>query len=171
VATASETRTGSEREQLMRDYLAAWNARDAERIGAFFADGAVYDDRGAGDVAHGPAGIAAHAARVHAAFPDLHFELVRAAHGEDFTAGEWTCRMTHQGEIDGLAPTGRVVESAGVDVATLDEAGRIVHLVSYYDGAAIMRDLGVLPARGSRAERALARLASLPARFRRRRAP
>ena len=52
-----------------------------------------------------------------------------------------------------------------MDVATLDEEGRITHLVSYYDGAEIMRDLGVLPARGSRAERVLAKLASLPARF------
>lgn len=73
--------------------------------------------------------------------------------------------MTHRGEIDGLAATGRVVESAGVDVATLDGEGRIVHLVSYYDGAEIMRDLGVLPPRGSRAERALARLASLKSRL------
>ena len=76
--------------------------------------------------------------------------------------------MTHTGELDGLAPSGRVVESAGVDVATIDGEGRITHLVSYYDGAQIMRDLGVLPARGSRAERALARIASLPARLRRR---
>jgi hypothetical protein len=76
--------------------------------------------------------------------------------------------MTHTGELDGLAPSGRVVESGGVDVATLDSEGRITHLVSYYDGAQIMRDLGVLPARGSRAERALAVLASLPARIKNR---
>jgi steroid delta-isomerase-like uncharacterized protein len=157
-----------ERERLMRNYLAAWNGRDAARIASFFAEGAVYDDRGAGAIARGHEQIEAHAARVHAAFPDLMFELVRAAHGDVFTAGEWRSRMTHRGEIDGLAPTNRVVESSGVDVATLDAAGKIVHLVSYYDGAAIMRDLGVLPGRGSRAERLLARLVSVPARVRRR---
>jgi steroid delta-isomerase-like uncharacterized protein len=167
MSTADVHTEGAEREKLMRDYLAAWNARDAERIASFFAEGAVYDDRGAGAVARGPAEIRVHAARVHSAFPDLHFELVRAAHGEEFTAGEWRSRMTHRGEIDGLTPTGRVVESAGVDVATLDGDGRITHLVSYYDGAEIMRDLGVLPARGSRAERVLARLAALAGRFRR----
>jgi steroid delta-isomerase-like uncharacterized protein len=171
MSAAGEARVepeASEREPLMLDYLAAWNARDADRIASFFAEGATYDDRGAGTVAHGRDEIRAHAARVHSAFPDLHFELVRAAHGDGFTAGEWRSRMTHRGEIDGLAPTGRVVESAGVDVATLDAEGRIAHLVSYYDGAAIMRDLGVLPARGTRAERLLARLASIPARIRRR---
>jgi len=152
----------------MREYLAAWNDRDPDRIASFFAPGAVYDDRGAGVVARGPEQIRAHAVSVHAAFPDREFDLVRAAHGEDFTAGEWRCRMTHRGELEGLAPTGRVVESAGVDVATLDAEDRIVGLVSYYDGAQIMRDLGVLPARGSRAERVLAAVASIPARLRRR---
>jgi steroid delta-isomerase-like uncharacterized protein len=156
-----------DRDQLMHDYLDAWNARDAERISSFFSTDATYDDRGAGAVAHGRDAIREHAARVHAAFPDLSFELVRAAHGDDFTAGEWRSRMTHTGSLDGLTATGRVVQSAGVDVATLDAEGRIIHLDSYYDGAAIMRDLGVLPARNSRAERVLTRAASVPALVRR----
>ena len=160
--------TASDRGQLLRDYLAAWTARDGARIASVFSEEAVYDDRGAGGVMRGPAQIRAHAAKVHAAFPDLHIELVRAAHGENYTAAEWRSRMTHRGEIEGLAATGKVVESGGVDVATLDPEGRITHLVSYYDGAAILRDLGVLPSRGSRAERLLVRVASLPARLRRR---
>ena len=164
----ASTELAGARQSLMLGYLDAWNARDAERIAAFFSDDAVYDDRGAGAVARGRSEIRAHAERVHRAFPDLRFELLRAAHADDFTAGEWRSRMTHRGEIDGLAATGKVVESGGMDVATLDPEGRITHLVSYYDGAEIMRDLGVLPARGSRAERLLAGLASLPSRFRRR---
>jgi steroid delta-isomerase-like uncharacterized protein len=150
-----------EREELMRAYLGAWNDRDAGRIASFFTDDAVYADHGAGATALGTEGIRDHAARVHAGFPDLRFELVRAAHGEDFTAGEWRSVMTHRGEFEGLRPTGRVVESSGVDVATLDGDGRIVRLDSYYDGAEIMRALGLLPARGSRVERAFVRAASL----------
>jgi steroid delta-isomerase-like uncharacterized protein len=145
----------------MLDYLAAWNDRDAERIASFFAEDAVYEDRGAGETLSGREGIRSHAERVHRGFPDLRFELVRAAHGDSFTAGEWRSSMTHRGEFAGLAPTGRVVESSGVDVATLDGDGTITHLASYYDGAAIMRSLGLLPARGSRAERAVVRLASV----------
>ena len=76
--------------------------------------------------------------------------------------------MTHTGEFSGLGPTGRVVRSAGVDVATLDPDDRIVHLASYYDGATIMRDLGLLPARGSRPERALVRAHAALQRVRRR---
>jgi steroid delta-isomerase-like uncharacterized protein len=156
----------SSRDELMLDYLAAWNARDAERIAGFFSADAVYEDRGAGAVARGREQIRDHAARVHAGFPDLHFELVRAAHGEDFTAGEWHSRMTHAGSFEGLAPTGRLIESSGVDVATLDERGAIVHLASYYDGAEIMRGLGLLPARGSRPERMLVQTLSALRRLR-----
>ena len=151
----------------MADYLAAWNGRDADRIASFFSDDAVYDDRGAGEVARGRKQNRDHAARIHRGFPDLSFELVRAAHGDGFTAGEWRSRMTHLGEFSGLAATGRELESSGVDVATLDDEGRIVHLVSYYDGASLMRSLGLLPERGSHLERALLRVASVIPRFRR----
>jgi steroid delta-isomerase-like uncharacterized protein len=160
MATARRTQT-IEREQLMRAYLGAWNSHDPDAVAAFFAPGAVYDDRGAGVVVKGAEEILAHVASVQAAFGDLRFELVRAAHGEDFTAGEWTASMTHSGALEGLRASGRRVTSAGVDVATLDGEGRISHLVSYYDGAEIMRELGLLPGRGSRLERALVRAASL----------
>lgn len=155
------------REALMRAYLVAWNSHDPDAVAGFFAPDAVYDDRGAGESVRGRDAIRAHAQRVMTAFPDLTFELVRAAHGEDFTAGEWRCEMTHRGAISGLAPSGRRVTSAGVDVATLDGEDRIAGLVSYYDGAAILRDLGALPPRGSLRERVLALVISAPRRLRR----
>jgi steroid delta-isomerase-like uncharacterized protein len=149
------------REALMQAYLEAWNLHDPDAVVAFFATDAVYDDRGADVVCRGIFEIRAHVAAVEAAFPDIRFELVRSAHGSDFTAAEWTATMTHEGELDELAASGRQVKAAGIDVATLDEHSRISHLASYYDGAAIMRQLGLLPPRRSRLERALLRAASL----------
>jgi steroid delta-isomerase-like uncharacterized protein len=151
----------TERERLTADYLGAWNAHDPDAVAVFFAPSAIYDDRGASELVTGREAIRAHAAAVMAAFPDLRFEIVRVAHGEGFSAGEWRAQMTHCGNLLGLAATGRRAESAGVDLATLDGDGLITHLVSYYDGAALMRDLGLLPRHGSRAERALLRLASV----------
>lgn len=155
------TVAASTREQLSHAYIAAWNSHDPEAVAAFFTADALYDDRGAGEVARGRAAIRDHAARIVEAFPDLSFELIRAAHGDDFSCAEWRCQMTHRGDFSGLGATGRRAESAGIDIATLDAEGLITHLASYYDGAAIMRDLGLLPARGSRVERALLRVASL----------
>jgi steroid delta-isomerase-like uncharacterized protein len=158
-STSEAERTA--REALMRLYLEVWNMHDPDALAEFFADDAVYDDRGAGTVARGVPRLRAHFAAVLSAFPDLHFKLRRAAHDRDFTVGEWTATMTHRGDFQGLRATGRRVSSSGVDVATLDEKGQITHLVSYYDGAAVMRALGLLPPRGSRVERAFVRAASL----------
>jgi steroid delta-isomerase-like uncharacterized protein len=152
---------GGRREAVNEAYLNAWNSHDAQAVGAFFTRGAIYDDRGASEVARGPEEITAHAARVFAAFPDLRFEIVRIAEGVDFSAGEWRAEMTHEGELFGLAATGRKLTAEGVDVATFGGDDLISHLVSYYDGAAMMRDLGLLPGRGSRVERVGLRLASL----------
>ena len=148
-------------QDLQTAYLEAWNSHDPDAVAAFFTADAVYDDRGAGEVALGSAAIRAHAARVVEAFPDLRFEITRTAAGDGFVCGEWQATMTHRGNFSGLAATGRRAQSAGVDVASLDADDRITHLVSYYDGAAIMRDLGLLPARGSRVERTLLRAASV----------
>jgi steroid delta-isomerase-like uncharacterized protein len=162
LATRATTDAGiGKRDALARDYLAAWNSHDAAAVVRFFAGDAVYDDRGAAELARGRSAIEAHVASVLRAFPDIRFEYVRIAHGEDFVGAEWTCTMTHNGELSGLAPTGRSVTSAGFDVATLGDGDLVTHLISFYDGAAIMRDLGLLPARGSRAERAFVRVASL----------
>jgi steroid delta-isomerase-like uncharacterized protein len=158
---AAQSAEKTAREALMQAYLEAWNLHDPDAVAAFFAPDAVYDDRGAGRVLAGVEAIRLHVARVQSSFPDLHFQLVRAAHGDEFTAGEWTATMTHRGELEGLRATGRRLSSAGVDVATLDSQSRIAHLVSYYDGAALMRELGLLPARGSRVERAFLRAASM----------
>ena len=157
----SDVPVGERRDAVNEAYLNAWNSHNAEAVGAFFAPNAIYDDRGAAEVARGPEEITAHATHVFAAFPDLRFEITRVAEGEDFSAGEWRAEMTHEGELFGLAATGRKLTAEGVDVATFREDGLISHLVSYYDGAAMMRDLGLLPGRHSRVERVGLRLASL----------
>jgi len=149
------------REALVQAYIEAWNLLDPDAVVAFFATDAEYDDRGAGVICRGILEIHAHVKAVASGFPDLRFELVRTAHGIDFSAAEWTATMTHQGEFEGVLATGRRVETSGIDVATLDERGQVTELVSYYDGAGIMRQLGLLPARRSRLERALMRAASV----------
>lgn len=167
MATSTETPAlHASRERLMRGYLEAWNSGDPDAVAGYFAPDAVYDDRGAAELCHGRRQIRDHVAHVQEAFPDLRFELIRAAHSEGFTVGEWSARMTHTGLFSGLWPTGRKVESAGVDVATMGSDELISHMVSYYDGAAIMRALGVLPEHGSLLERALVGAASAPRRTR-----
>ena len=151
----------ADRIELQAAYLRAWNDHDPAAVASFFTADALYVDHGAGQTASGREEILRHVETVLTAFPDLEFELLKSTHGPDFSCGEWRATMTHLGDFDGLAATGRRLESSGVDVATLNGDDRLTRVTSYYDGAALMRQLGLLPGRGSRTERLLLRAASL----------
>jgi hypothetical protein len=53
-----------------------------------------------------------------------------------------------------IEPTGKHVEVRGFDLFELED-GQIVSNTAYYDGAAFARQIGMLPADGSGADRAM----------------
>lgn len=91
-----------------------------------------------------------------AAFPDLAFET-EAIHEVDATTaiGQWRLRGTFSGaDFEGIAATGRSVDLRGVDVMTFED-GLIRHNTIYADGLRLARQIGLLPAEDSAADRAL----------------
>ena len=78
-------------------------------------------------------------------FLDIHFTVdTLTAEGDDVVV-HVTWRGTHQGEFLGLAPTGRVVQVAGAELARL-RAGRIVAAVWHHmDTLSLLRQLGAWP--------------------------
>ncbi|NAZ74860.1 hypothetical protein GTQ99_05395 [Kineococcus sp. T13] len=59
-----------------------------------------------------------------AAFPDLLMTVEETIAQEDRLAYRWTMRGTHQGEFDGIAPTGGAVTFSGITIVHLQD-GRI----------------------------------------------
>jgi steroid delta-isomerase-like uncharacterized protein len=78
------------------------------------------------------------------AFPDVHFTADVVVASEDRTAVRWTGRGTHQGELQGLAPTGLPVVFTGINVYRI-ECGQIVEGWSEPDALGLLRQLGVVP--------------------------
>jgi hypothetical protein len=78
---------------------------------------------------------------------------------------------TMLGRLDGpgFAPTGARIDVQGVDDWTFRD-DLMCRCTSYYDSLGLARQLGILPPAGSGAERALARLQGIQARWQRRRA-
>ena len=74
-----------------------------------------------------------------------------------------------RGYIDppGFAPTGERFRVDGVDLWTM-EGGRIARYRAFYDLNDLVRQLGILPPAGSRAERVTAALQRLQVRLTRR---
>ena len=90
-----------------------------------------------------------------AAFPDFEMTVDRIVAGDTTAAVQWHAAGTFTGgPFQGILPTGRRVEIRGADVMEID-GGLIRHNTIYYDGAAFARQIGMLPARGSRTDRAM----------------
>ncbi len=81
-------------------------------------------------------------------FPDFQgtIEDLFAAEGDKVVL-RFTLRGTHQGEFMGVAPTGRQVTMAGIDIFRVAN-GKIVELWSQEDMLGMMQKLGVVPEPG-----------------------
>ncbi len=63
----------------------------------------------------------------------------------DKVASRWTGRGTHDGQLMGIAPTGRRVTVPGVTVSRL-ENGKVVEEWTNWDTLGMLRQIGAVPA-------------------------
>jgi hypothetical protein len=75
--------------------------------------------------------------------------------------------LTGSFDPPGYAPTGDRIEVDGVDIFEVRD-GKITRLATHFDTMEIGRTIGLLPARGSRAERMAVRAQGLMTKVRRR---
>ncbi len=124
-----------------RQYLDAWNARDAGAIVRTFAAEGTYRDPTTGALS-GDA-IGANAQRLWSAFPDLAFDIANVVEvGAGRVIAEWIMRGTNTGVFQGLPATGRPISVPGVDVIELGADG-ITTVTGYFDSRAIPERLGL----------------------------
>ena len=90
---------------------------------------------------------------VFAAMPNAQMTIEHTIADDRRCVIQWRQRGTHDGApFLGIEPTGREIELRGVDVMEVED-GLIVRNTVYYDGAAVARGLGLMPAQDSGAEK------------------
>ena len=95
----------------------------------------------------GPDGLKRFVAMYRDIFPDIEFTVEdQVAEGEN-TATRWVARGTHQGELMGIAPTGKRVEVRAFTLHRFS-GGKIAEDWAHYDALDVVRQLGVVPNRG-----------------------
>lgn len=121
---------------------AAWNARDPDAVAAVFAEDAVLREAGREGAIHGRAAIRERAAALLCGFSDFRLERVTLVIDGDAHADRWIMTGTHDGELFGIAPTGRRVRIEGATFTRLGPDGLVTEDVHFIDMAALLAQLG-----------------------------
>lgn len=97
-------------------------------------------------------------AEMFAAFPDFEFTVDRVVADDEAVAVKWHAEATFTGSrFQGIEATGRQVLIRGCDFFEVED-GWIRRNTVFYDGASFARQIGMLPAKDSFADRAMLRL-------------
>jgi predicted ester cyclase len=73
-----------------------------------------------------------------------HCTIVEMIAEGDRVMVRWTSRGTHQGEFNGIPPTGKQVTNSGINIFRI-AAGKIVEVWDIFDRLWLWQQLGVLP--------------------------
>ncbi len=85
-----------------------------------------------------------YAASFRNAFPDLQATVEEQLAEGDKVATRFTGRGTHQGDLEGIAPTGNRMEITGIAISRI-EGGKIAEDWTNYDGLGLMQQIGAVP--------------------------
>jgi steroid delta-isomerase-like uncharacterized protein len=77
------------------------------------------------------------------AFPDINVTVEDVIVEGEKAVTRWTMRGTHQGELMGIAPTGRHIEVEGITIHRI-EGGKIVEEWERYDNLSVLQQLGLV---------------------------
>lgn len=79
----------------------------------------------------------------HAAFPDLEAEISRIMSQDDKVSFVYTLSGTHEGEFEGIPPTGQKMSAKGAAIVEVDR-GSISEYRIVFDNLGMLEQLGVL---------------------------
>ena len=123
----------------------AWNAHDADGVAACYAEDAVLYDVGLPETVQGRAAIRDSVAGYLAAFSDLHVDVRKPIVYGNRAAQEFKVTGTNDGELMGIPPTGKSATTYGCGTAEFGDDGLVHRAGNYWNAAALMQQLGVLP--------------------------
>jgi steroid delta-isomerase-like uncharacterized protein len=125
--------------------LAAWNRGDSAAVVANMADDVIWRDVALGMPLQGRPALQQAAQAYMTAFPDMRLEVSSYTIDGPRLVQEWMSTGTHQGELMGMAPTGRWIETYGALVTTCDDDGLVIEGSVYWNPLAMFRQLGLEP--------------------------
>ena len=121
-----------------------WNKGNLPVADELFSSTYVHHDASTPDVGRGPESEKKRATLYRTAFQDFRLTIEDIlAEGETVVA-RWSCRGTHKGDLNGIAPTGKQFAISGTSIARF-ASGKMVEGWINWDALGLMQQLGVVP--------------------------
>jgi steroid delta-isomerase-like uncharacterized protein len=133
-----------------RLFTELWNNGNLSVADEVFAPNYAHYDPSTPDFGRGPDSEKKRAALYRTAFPDLHLTIEDVIAEGETVMTRWSCRGTHNGDLNGIAPTGKHITITGLTVARVSN-GKIVEGYVNWDALGLMQQLGVVPQLANRA--------------------
>lgn len=127
--------------QLVRQYLAAFNDRDRERLADILAEDAV--EHGIHEELHGFQAIVDYLDGHFEAFPDYSGSTEAMVAEHDIVTVRYTAKGTHTGEYRDLEPTGHRAEWSGIAMYRIDD-GEIAEVWLEEDRLGLLEQLELI---------------------------
>ena len=94
---------------------------------------------------HGAEGAKQFITMLHNAIPDIHFVIADQVAEGDRVVTRWVAHGTHLGDLMGMPPSGKQVSITATDIDRIAN-GKVVECWTTLDGAAMMQQMGLVPA-------------------------
>jgi steroid delta-isomerase-like uncharacterized protein len=133
---------------VVREFVEAfWNRGDLAAADRLMTRDAVVHEPVAGT----PKDLKAINTMIRKAFPDWHSTIEEMLVEGDRVVERWTGRGTHQGDFQGITPTGTSVAVPGVVFYRITD-GKIVEFRGQFDRMSLMQQLGAIPSTNAPAQ-------------------
>jgi steroid delta-isomerase-like uncharacterized protein len=127
---------------LHREMFDAVKARDFDRVRELYHPDYLYTSA---DGQEGGVEVAIANNETYAtAFSDMELEIINEFASGDWSCIEWRGRGTHDGDLQGIAPTGKHVEGVACNVIQARD-GRIYREHDYFDTLTLLQQIGAAP--------------------------
>ena len=86
-------------------------------------------------------------ADIHSTFPDVHYTIEDEIAEGDMVVSRYTARGTHQGELQGIPPSGKRVTITGTTIIRY-ASGKAAEAWYEYDALGMLQQIGAIPTPG-----------------------
>jgi steroid delta-isomerase-like uncharacterized protein len=121
-----------------------WNKGNLQVADELIAPTYTHHDASTPDAGRGPESEKNRVKLYRTAFPDLRLTVEDLIADGETVVARWSCRGAHNGDLNGIAPTGKQFVLSGVSIVRF-ASGKMVEGWINWDALGLMQQLGVVP--------------------------